>query len=106
MSGQGTHTVLTQIAADALDVQPEQVEIIGTDTAKSPPSGTASASRMTMMAGNAVLKAAEVAMLAWQNEERPAVGHGHYDAPVTTPLEGLLPGTHTHYSLGLHRRVC
>jgi CO/xanthine dehydrogenase Mo-binding subunit len=98
--GQGTLTAMTQIAADAIGVLPRQVVIVGADTAKSPPSGTASASRLTMMAGNAVLKAAGIAMQAWENEERPAVGHAHYDAPQTTPLEGLQPGTRTHYSLG------
>ncbi len=42
---------------------------------------------MTMMAGNAVLKAAKAALQAWNNEERPAVGFGHYDAPLTTPIK-------------------
>jgi CO/xanthine dehydrogenase Mo-binding subunit len=98
--GQGTRTVMTQIAAEATNVEPHLVEIIGSDTVESPPSGTASASRMTMMAGSAVIHAAGLALQAWRNEERPAVGKGHYDAPITTPLEGLEPGTRTHYSLG------
>jgi CO/xanthine dehydrogenase Mo-binding subunit len=98
--GQGTRTVMTQIAADALGLLPGQIEIIGSDTTLCPPAGTSSASRMTMMAGNAVLKAARAALEAWKNEERPAVGFGHYDAPLTTPISERKPGLRTHYSLG------
>ncbi len=98
--GQGTRTIMTQITADALGLLPDQIEIIGSDTTLCPPAGTSSASRMTMMAGNAVLKAAKAALQAWNNEERPAVGFGHYDAPLTTPIKEGQSGKQTHYSLG------
>jgi len=98
--GQGTQSAMLQVAADALGLQMNQIELIGADTALSPQAGTSSGSRMTMMAGNAILLAAADALRAWHNEERPAVGRGHYDAPATTPPDKPAPGTQTHYSLG------
>ncbi|MCJ7737259.1 MAG: xanthine dehydrogenase family protein molybdopterin-binding subunit, partial [Anaerolineae bacterium] len=53
--GQGSHTVIRQMAADALDIPLECVRLRPSDTATSPgSSGSVSASRMTYMAGNAV----------------------------------------------------
>jgi CO/xanthine dehydrogenase Mo-binding subunit len=98
--GQGTQSAMLQVAADALGLRIEQIELIGADTAFSPSAGTASGSRMTMMAGNAILLAAAEALRGWHNEERPAIGRGHYEAPITTPPDKLTPGTQTHYSLG------
>jgi CO/xanthine dehydrogenase Mo-binding subunit len=42
---------------------------------------------MTFMAGNAIRGAAELALRAWQSEERPAIGHYTYRAPRTTPFD-------------------
>ena len=50
-------------------------------------SGSASASRLTYMSGNAVRGAAERALAAWKSEDRPAVGEYVYLAPKTTPLD-------------------
>jgi CO/xanthine dehydrogenase Mo-binding subunit len=72
--GQGAHTVLAQMAADAVGVPLERVRLVMSDTASSGNSGSVSASRMTFMAGNAIRGAAEAALKAWQGEERPAVG--------------------------------
>jgi aerobic carbon-monoxide dehydrogenase large subunit len=56
--GQGIETVLAQIAADALGVDPQAVDVVNGDT-ELQPSGTGSwASRSTVMAGNAVHLAA------------------------------------------------
>jgi aerobic carbon-monoxide dehydrogenase large subunit len=56
--GQGIETVLAQIAADALGVGPQAVDVVNGDTDLQP-SGTGSwASRSTVMAGNAVHLAA------------------------------------------------
>jgi len=82
--GQGTHTAISQIAADALGVPFEVVELVPSDTANTPESGSASASRLTLMAGNAVLGAAEAALQAWRDENRPAAGSYTYHAPLTT----------------------
>ncbi|MCX7682640.1 MAG: molybdopterin-dependent oxidoreductase [Anaerolineae bacterium] len=86
--GQGSHTVICQMAAEALGVPLERVEVIPSDTATSPgSSGSASASRTTFMAGNAIQGAAAAALERWRAEERPAVGEYTYLAPRTTPFD-------------------
>jgi CO/xanthine dehydrogenase Mo-binding subunit len=56
--GQGAYTVLAQIAADALGVPLEQVELAEPDTAIAPNSGPTVASRTTMVVGRIVERAA------------------------------------------------
>ncbi len=85
--GQGTQTVMVQMAAEAVGAPVERVELIGMDTAETKNSGSASASRMTFMAGNAIRGAAEQALAAWQNEERPAIATYQYRPPKTTPYD-------------------
>lgn len=85
--GQGAHTVMAQMAAHAVDVPVEKVEMIVSDTAVTRNAGSTSASRMTFMAGNAIKGAAELALVKWQAEERPATGTYHYLAPKTTPFD-------------------
>jgi CO/xanthine dehydrogenase Mo-binding subunit len=85
--GQGTHTVMTQMAAEAVGVRFEKVSIITSDSATMGNPGSASASRMTFMAGNAIKGAAQAALEKWQSEERPAIAEYKYLAPPTTPLE-------------------
>lgn len=85
--GQGNHTVIAQVAAEVAGVPFERVKVIASDTARMGNSGSASASRLTYMSGNAVKGAAEVALAAWRNEERPAVGEHVYLAPKTTKLD-------------------
>lgn len=85
--GQGAHTAFRQMAAEALGVPIGKVQVRASDTATSSNSGSASASRMTWMAGNAIRGAAAKAMEAWINEDRPAVGHFRFEPTPTTPLE-------------------
>jgi CO/xanthine dehydrogenase Mo-binding subunit len=86
--GQGTHTAIKQMAAEALKLPLEQVRLVVSDTATSPgSSGSCSASRMTFMAGNAVRGAAQAALEKWQGEERPVVAEYTYLAPQTTPFD-------------------
>ena len=85
--GQGTHTVIAQMAADALDLPFEKIRLIVSDTAETDNSGSVSASRMTFMAGNAVRGAAERALQKWADEERPAISRYQYRPPATTPLD-------------------
>ena len=51
--GQGSNTVITQIAADALGVPLSLFELIGPDTALTPDCGKTSASRQTYISGKA-----------------------------------------------------
>jgi len=85
--GQGTHTVMAQMAAEAVGVSADKVQMLTSDTATMGNAGSASASRMTFMAGNAIKGAAEAALAKWNAEERPAVAEFKYLAPKTTPFE-------------------
>lgn len=85
--GQGTHTVMIQMAAEVIGIPPEKVEIVTSDSASQGNPGSASASRMTFMAGNAIKGAAEAALARWQAEERPAIAEYKYLAPPTTKMD-------------------
>lgn len=86
--GQGAHIAFVQMAATALGLSVNQVELVASDTATSGNSGSASASRMTYMAGNAIKGAAEAVLHKWQvDEERPAVAEYVYRPPKTTPID-------------------
>ena len=85
--GQGNHTIIAQAAAEVLDIPLARIGVVASDTAQMGSSGSASASRLTYMSANAVKGAAEKALAAWQNEERPAVGENVYLAPKTTQLD-------------------
>lgn len=85
--GQGSHTVFTQMAAEALGVSVELVELDASDSATAGDSGSASASRMTFMAGNAIRGAAEQALQRWNDEDRPAEATFTYRPPATTMFD-------------------
>jgi CO/xanthine dehydrogenase Mo-binding subunit len=69
--GMGAHTVITQMAAEALGLPMEKIELISTDTAQVKDSGSVSASRMTFFIGNAIKEGALKAMEMWAGGERP-----------------------------------
>jgi CO/xanthine dehydrogenase Mo-binding subunit len=85
--GQGNHTILAQLAAEAAGVPFEVVEMVTMDTLDMGNAGSASASRLTFMSGNAVKGAAERAKARWDAEERPAIVEYTYLAPETTPFD-------------------
>ncbi len=85
--GQGTHTVMIQMAADALGVPVERVELIASDTASTSDSGSASASRLTFMSGNSIRGAADAALAKWRAEERPATATYTYHPPKTSKFD-------------------
>lgn len=85
--GQGSHTVFTQFAAAGLGVPLEKITLVASDTATTDNSGSASASRMSFMAGNAIKGACEEALAKWKAEERPAIARYKYMAPKTTPFD-------------------
>jgi nicotinate dehydrogenase large molybdopterin subunit len=57
--GQGSSTVLSQIAAEELGLSPEEVHLVVADTLFTASAGASSASRQTYISGNAVLEAAK-----------------------------------------------
>jgi CO/xanthine dehydrogenase Mo-binding subunit len=85
--GQGTHTVMAQMAAESAGVPVDRVKMVVSDTAATPNSGSSSASRMTFMAGNAIKGAVALALEKWQSEDRPARATYQYLAPKTTPFD-------------------
>lgn len=85
--GQGTHTVMVQMASQVLGVPESRIELKTSDTATQGNPGSASASRLTFMAGNSIKGAAELALEKWKSEERPAIAEFQYLAPRTTPMD-------------------
>jgi CO/xanthine dehydrogenase Mo-binding subunit len=85
--GQGAHTVFKQFAAEALNVPPEKISLIVSDTAFTGNSGSSSASRMTFMSGNSIKGAAEEALRKWEAGEHPVTVEYTYYAPPTTHMD-------------------
>jgi CO/xanthine dehydrogenase Mo-binding subunit len=57
--GQGAHTALAQMAAEAIGVRLASVKVLGPDTDRTLDAGPSVASRQTFISGNAVLRAAQ-----------------------------------------------
>jgi CO/xanthine dehydrogenase Mo-binding subunit len=98
--GQGVHLILRQIAAEALGLAFDAVQIVAEDSAEAPNAGSASASRLTIMAGRATKEAADAARREWESEERPARATVRYRAPETTPLDPETTAGRPNYAYG------
>ena len=85
--GQGAHTAFVQMAAEATGLGIDQITGHFSDTASAGDSGSASASRLSFMTGNAILGAAEEAEKAWREGDRPADGFFRYVPPPTEALD-------------------
>ncbi len=84
--GMGAHTAITQMAADALGVPMEKIELVSSDTSLVKDAGAVSASRMTFFIGNAIKEGAELALEKWANEERPVhLEHTYLPHQTTAP---------------------
>ena len=84
--GMGVHTVIAQMAADALGLPMEKIGLISTDTAQVKDSGSVSASRMTFFIGNAIKEGAEKALAMWTTEERPVhLDYTYWPHQTTAP---------------------
>ncbi len=57
--GQGSNTIMVQIAADALGVPASALDLVSGDTGRTPDAGKTSASRQTFVSGNAARLAGE-----------------------------------------------
>ncbi|MFN8500384.1 xanthine dehydrogenase family protein molybdopterin-binding subunit [Kouleothrix sp.] len=98
--GQGAHLAMRQIAAAALGIAPEQIALITDDSSEAPDAGSASASRLTLMAGRAVHDAAQAALRLWADEERPAVATVQFRPPATTALDPATGAGRPNYCYG------
>lgn len=103
--GQGTHTAIIQMVAEALNISVEQVAWDFSDTVSSGNSGSVSASRMTFMAGNAVRGAVDAALQKWSEEERPAIATYKYMAPKTSPFDPETGQSNPNFSYGYVAQV-
>jgi CO/xanthine dehydrogenase Mo-binding subunit len=80
--GQGTNTILCQIAADTLGINYDAVEIAKPDTASAPNSGPTVASRTCMIVGKLVESAAlGLKQMMTQSDSRPLRAFSQYTAP-------------------------
>jgi CO/xanthine dehydrogenase Mo-binding subunit len=99
--GQGVHLALRQLAAEALGIAFEAVEMVTDDSAETPNAGSASASRLTLMAGRAVHDAALGAREKWaQSDAEPVVATVQYRPPATTRLDPVNGAGVPNYAYG------
>jgi CO/xanthine dehydrogenase Mo-binding subunit len=83
--GQGVHTAMRQIAAETLGIALDAIEMITDDSKEAPDAGSASASRLTFMAGRAVHDAAKAAMRKFPGPDAKATVQ--FNPPRTTALD-------------------
>ena len=82
--GQGAHTAFVQMAAEATGLDPDRVTGHFSDSATSGDSGSASASRLTFMTGNAILGSGRGGRQGLAGgSPRPAEGAFRYVPPPT-----------------------
>ncbi len=99
--GQGTHLALRQIAAAALELPPELIEMVCDDSGEAPNAGSASASRLTLMAGRAVHDAALAVRAAWsQTDDQHVTRTVQFRPPSTTALDPESGAGRPNYAYG------
>jgi CO/xanthine dehydrogenase Mo-binding subunit len=99
--GQGSHLALRQIAAETLGLPFEQVTMICTDSGEAPNAGSASASRLTLMAGRAVREVAAAAHEQWGfTDDQHITVTRQYRPPRTTPLDPVTGAGRPNYCYG------
>ena len=109
--GQGTHTVMRQIAGDELDLVPENITVV-VDTSHELDTGITTASRATMLGGRAVLKAAKAirAEMARRRCGLNDLAGEEFPAQIvvdwTTPLGADVEEPITHFGYGWATQVC
>lgn len=103
--GQGVHTLICQIVSQALHLPMERVILRPTETKNQPSVGPSSASRLTLMAGNALIEACGKALTAWNNEERPAVVTHTYKAPKTFDFGELSRSHNASFAIGFLAQI-
>jgi CO/xanthine dehydrogenase Mo-binding subunit len=72
--GQGSDTIFCQIVAEELGLRYDEIQLITADTFTTPNAGPTSASRVTYVTGNAVLKAARAVKATMQSVAEDILG--------------------------------
>jgi CO/xanthine dehydrogenase Mo-binding subunit len=104
--GQGAHTVMAQMAAEALGLPLEKVQMVVSDTAYTDNSGSASASRLTFMAGNSIRGRGELALEKWRAEERPAIATYQYRPPKLHRYDPQTGKSEPNFAYGYVAQAC
>ncbi len=86
--GQGSDTILLQIAAEVLEVDPFDIKLVRADTLRTLNAGATSASRQTYISGNAVKIAAEelkrkISDGSHKDIDEPIESEGYFDPEIT-----------------------
>ncbi len=89
--GQGSDTVACQIVAEELGIPPDTIQLISADTLYAPNAGPSSASRLTYVMGNAVLKAARAIKETMARLARDILGEEEL-VFVDSEIRGEQPG--------------
>jgi xanthine dehydrogenase molybdenum-binding subunit len=99
--GQGVHTVLRQIACEELDLPAERVRV-AVNTERDLDTGQTTASRSTVLGGNAVIDAARRLKAALDGQPLEALAgqefRGEFTVDWTTPNDAEEPVTHIAYA--------
>jgi len=95
--GQGTHLAMRQIAAAELGLPVERIELVAEDSSLAPDAGSASASRLTTVAGRAVQEAARRAKQAGPGAR---ITYTHRPSPPTTALDAETTAGRPNFSYG------
>jgi CO/xanthine dehydrogenase Mo-binding subunit len=99
--GQGAHLILRQIAAETIGLPLEKVTMICDDSSEAPNAGSASASRMTFMGGQAVREASLAAKEQWGFSDAMQVSATRqFRPPATTPLDPVTGAGTPNYCYG------
>ena len=106
--GQGIHTALRQIVADELDIPVERIRV-EVDTERELDTGETTASRATLLGGQAVMRAARRLRRELEHAAWPEVAGREFDGEFvvdwTTPLGEDVPDPLTHIAYGWATQV-
>jgi xanthine dehydrogenase molybdenum-binding subunit len=108
--GQGTHTVFRQLAAAELGLDPERITVT-VDTSHELDTGITTASRATMLGGQAVLQACAAIQAAMPGRGGiDELAGEEFEAEIvvdwTTPLDPSIEEPVTHFGYGWATQVC
>jgi len=99
--GQGSHLALRQIAGARLGLDPSLIELIADDSSEAPNAGSASASRLTLMAGRAVQDAAAEALARYvESDDQRVEATVTFRPPATTALDPSTGAGRPNYCYG------
>ncbi|MGM9538174.1 MAG: selenium-dependent xanthine dehydrogenase [Candidatus Onthomonas sp.] len=107
--GQGLHTVLMQFCCTLLDLAPEQVRVVRSNTFQAPDSGVTSGSRQTLVTGEACRRACEQLKAELTGKTLADLEGKEYFGEYlakTDPLGAQVPNPVSHVAYGYATQIC